>query len=714
MRTLGFEVSTITINIRSIILSAMLLVLVASCSKSTFIDYDATDDGVLREILLKNPGNADIRITGSKENGCFYFQADDKINLLDFSMATLHQSNKNLAIEWKHEDHVISLRIEKKEDYYALALESDSSAAIDKWGFWLHAAENEYYTGLMERVVDGHQSLSWRKGTETALNLRGEKVTMLTEPTMGLYTPFFLSSSNYGLFIDGTWPGLYDFDSNGSGTIHVEFEGPTLNARLWFGKNPATIVKNHSLFMGPSLLPPEWAFKPIRWRDEHRNLETYYDGTPANSGFNSMVVEDILMMKALEIPVGAYWFDRPWAKGRVGYDDLEWDQERFPNPQDMLDWLIRQGIRPLIWIAPWVAGDMARIAVENNYHIPMTDTLPEEHQRWQYLSGLELVDLTDVQAKEWWKDHLIELLNQGIRGFKMDRAEEMVPYNGNHTYANGKTYREMRNAYPVYYAKAAYEAARDVYGDDFLNFLRAGYTHSSRYATFWGGDIATSHEGLRAAIIASQRAAIIGFPIWGSDIGGYWQGSMTSELTCRWLAFGCFNPLMEFGPTENRGPWNMNYEPSYDTIQIATWRTYAIIHDDISAYTYRMAKKASETGMPIIRPLFLEYPDLPQAWSHWQTFKYGDDLLIHAIWDKDKQSSFVFLPEGSQWIDAWNPEKVFEGGQEVEIKTPVYKIPVFLRKGSSLELTDFQKLYQESLEVARQVPDLEILSKNIE
>jgi alpha-glucosidase (family GH31 glycosyl hydrolase) len=449
------------------------------------------------------------------------------------------------------------------------------------------------------------------------LNLRGEKVTMMTEPTLGLYTPFYLSSNNYGLFIEGTWPGTYDIDSEASGILEVKFEGPSLQARIWFAEDPATIVQNHSLYVGPTIIPPKWAFEPIRWRDEHTHLDEYYDGTPANPDMNSMVVEDILMMKALDIPVGAYGFDRPWAKGRVGYEDFEWDEKRFPNPQKMLDWLNGQDIKPLIWIAPWVAGDMARTAVENGFHIPMTDTGPNGHQRWQYLNGLELVDLSNKQAEEWWKDHLKDLLRQGIRGFKMDRAEEMVPYRGNATYANGKTYREMRNAYPVYYARAAYEAAKEIHGNDFLNFPRAGYTHSSRYATFWGGDIATSHEGLRAAIIASQRAAIMGFPIWGSDIGGYWQGSMTSELTCRWLAFGCFNPLMEFGPTENRGPWDMKYEPSYDTLLIATWRTYARIHDDLSEYSYRMAKKAAETGMPVIRPLFLEYPNLPQAWTHW-------------------------------------------------------------------------------------------------
>ncbi len=689
----------------------ILLIVLASCSEEITIEPVITGEGVLREIRLLNPGNPDIHFTRTGEKPCFYYQKDNKINLLDDPYSKIFRKKDGLVIEWENDDHVIILAFSKHKDHYRLSLRSDPGGEIQNWGFWIKAAENEYYTGLIERVVNGHQSLSWKPGIENAMNLRGEKVTMLTEPTLGLYTPFYLSSNNYGLFIEGTWPGYYDFDSHGTGNVLVEFEGPSLEAKIWFAESPASIVKKHSLYAGPSILPPQWAFKPIRWRDEHANLQKYYDGTPANPVMNSMVAEDILMMKAFDIPVGAYWFDRPWAKGGVGYEDLEWDRDRFPNPQKMLAYLHEEDINPLIWLAPWVAGDMARTALQSNYHIPMTDTGSDGHQRWQYLNGLELVDLTNKQAKEWWKDHLKELLKQGIKGFKMDRAEEMVPYKGDAVYANGKSYREMRNAYPVHYARAAYEAAKEVHGDDFLNFPRAGYTHSSRYATFWGGDIATSHKGLRAAIVASQRAAIMGFPIWGSDIGGYWQGSMTSELTCRWLAFGCFNPLMEFGPTENRGPWNMNYEPSYDTLLIATWRTYATIHDDLSAYSYRMAQKASETGMPIVRPLFLEYPDTSPAWKNWQTFKYGDDLLIHAIWEEDVTSGYVYLPAGSRWIDAWNPENVYEGGQEIEIRTPVYKIPVFIRENASLNLRDFQELFEESMEIAREVPDLESLSK---
>ena len=181
---------------------------------------------------------------------------------------------------------------------------------------------------------------------------------------------------------------------------------------------------------------------------------------------------------------------------------------------------------------------------------------------------------------------------------------------------------------------------------------RAGYTNSNRYGVFWGGDIgivpdydSTYPEALRAAVIALQRSAIIGFPIWGSDTGGY-VSVMDHELTARWLAFSCFCPIMEIGPTENRGLWNLKTPPHYDSQLIAIWRLYSIIHTNLIDYSYQQAKNARKTGMPIVRPLFLQYPDQQQAWQDWQTYLYGPDILVSAVWQKNTQEHSLYLPAG--------------------------------------------------------------------
>jgi alpha-D-xyloside xylohydrolase len=686
----------------------------SACNSDRFASLEVDETTNYVSLNLLNKASHDLVFSSNDTSGGIFYNTAQGRGWLKGNPDSLFQDSEKFYAKWTSNNRVIAIEIKKDGLNYDLKFSATPSSGVLGWGIRLLADPEEYFTGLMERVVDGDQRNSWKEDISTGMNLRGERVTMLVEPTLGLYSPFYYSSAGYGLFVKGTWPGLYDFCANEKNIVNIEFEGPEFEAIIYISSNPASIISQHTLTLGPSLLPPEWAFRPIRWRDDHANLENYYDGSKANPLINSMVAEDILMMEYFDIPCGAYWFDRPWAKGKLGYDDFTWDEERFPNPSEMLDWLHEKNINPLIWIAPWVSGNMAQVAKEKKYNIPATKYAPGEHQSWQYSNNLELIDFTNDSATQWWQNEgLRKLLEQGIKGFKLDRADEMVPYEGDIIYANGKTAREMRNAFPVYYLKATHDIAKEIHGDDFLLLARAGYSGSSKYGSFWGGDIATSENGLRAAIIAVQRASVIGFSIWGSDIGGYWQGRMNSELTSRWLAFGCFNPIMEFGPTENTGPWNMPTEPSYDTSLIATWRLYATLHDEISSYSYQLAKEYVETGMPIVRPLFLEYPDDPESWENWNTFTYGNDILVYSIYKKDTDSVNVWLPTGANWIDAWNNEEVYKGGQYIKVNTPLYKIPIFIKEESKLEFSNLQSLYYKSVEKASQKPDLESLSMTI-
>jgi len=523
---------------------------------------------------------------------------------------------------------------------------------------------------------------------------------MLIKPTLSLYCPFYLSSAGYGLFIEGTWPGHYDMCKTDSVAVKITYEGPSLSGIIYTSPHPAEIVKAHSLNVGPAFVPPRWAFLPWRWRDNHDNPDMFFDNSKNKLIFNSMVVEDIMMMKALDIPCGAYWIDRPWAKGVHGYEDFEWDSKRFPDARKMIDWLHSNNIRLMLWIAPWVAGNMRKQAIDSGYIMPMK----APHGNIDSTNAA-LLDFTNLHACIWWQKNGIEkMLLQGIDGFKLDRSEELVPESRNITVSDGRTTREIRNHYPVLYAKTVNESCIKIRGNDFVIFPRAGYTGSSKYGVFWGGDIGSPAEGLRAAIIAVQRSAVIGFPLWGSDIGGYWQGNLDREVCARWLAFGCFNPIMEFGPTEDRAPWNMNSQPHYDTALIAIWRLYAKIHTNLADYSYKHAAEAHKTGMPVVRPLFIEFPDQKEAWIQWEEFMYGPDILVCSVWQKGTTTTTCYLPKGTRWIDAWDKQKIYEGGRFITVETPLHKIPVFIREGSAIEMGNLNQIFAESLEIAKNPP----------
>jgi alpha-D-xyloside xylohydrolase len=589
-------------------------------------------------------------------------------------------------------------------DNFAVRLSAQPAEGIVKWGFHIDSGKDEYFTGLMERVVDGPQQASWEPGLNQAMDLRGQKVEMLVKPTTSVYAPFYVSSRGYGLFAKTDWPGVYDFGATAPKQVGIEFEGPELELKIYTAGQPAAIVSAHALDAGPPFLPPKWAYKPWRWRDEHTHRAAYYDGTPVNGPFNSEMMEDILMMRAYGIPCGVYWIDRPWGPGRIGYDDFEIDPQRLPNFAASVKWLNAQQTQIMLWIASFFQGQMEEEAHKKGY------TLAGQKPSIQ---NYPLADLSNPAAKAYWQSGIEKLLQLGVAGFKLDRGEEQIPDGGPFKRFDGKSIRENRNPYVAMFAQAVAEVVRKSRGEDFVAMPRGAYTGSSPHAVFWGGDIGGTQWGLRASIIAVQRAAVMGYPNWGSDTCGYNEQTLDQDMCARWLAFSCFTPIMEVGPTRNVAFWNLPREPKYDADLIAVWRLYARLHDRLANYSYAHAREAARTGMPIVHPLFLADPKASAAWSNWWTYLYGPDLLVSPVWEKDKRIQIVYLPSGTRWRNAWQPDKLYQGGQTIKVKAELHQMPLFIREGCGLDLGDLNKEWHESKEAASKKPDLKALEAEI-
>ncbi len=690
------------------------LVLILSIGSVTAAEVSLkTADNVRAQLSLENLEiDSDFRVAAGGDAGIYYVSNGTK-HYICGKPADLQGDNKNYTGRWRMYGRTITIAVTPKENQYELSFRAEPDDDITGWGISVAAEEDEYFTGLMERVVDGDQDNSWRPGITEAMNLRGQTVEMKVQHTVALYAPFFISSRGYGLFTHGTGIGSYTFPPQGKkGAISIFFEGPSCRFTHYTG-GVEQAVRSHLMDTGPQVLPPKWAFRPFRWRDDHVHRETYYDGSNVNAPYNSEVVEDVLMMEALGIPCGVYWLDRPWGKNKTsifGYDDLEYDQERFPETRKMIQWLSKRDIRMLLWICNWAVGpQMEAEAFKNGYAITVPDVEPDRGNKQNF------IDFTNPKAVAWWKGYIRKVLKDGVAGFKMDRSEERTRYlyESDKTVHNGQTGRQVYNDYSHLYAKAANEVCREVRGDDFIIMPRAAYTNSARYAGFWGGDTYGNEWGLRSAIVAGLKASVIGYPIWGSDTGGYQyfdettgEKSFVPKAGCRWLAYSCFCPIMEVGPTFNKGPWEID-----DTLT-SIWRMYAIVHDNLTDYTYQCAKEAHKTGMPVMRPLFLVYPEQQQAWDNWQTYLYGSDILVSPVWqDDDTVTQKVYLPKGEQWIDAWDTSKVLKGGQTVTVKCPLHKIPIYIRKGSSIDLGDLNKLWAESVKIVKNKPTMAELEK---
>ena len=679
----------------------ILLVGISSCNQPENITVLNQGNNSFASIQIHNTYGNNVSIVSGDTLGAIGFILNGKNYWVTGQPQISHPTSNKSSYNWQNGDISIVLETEKKEDDIGLKFRLENTQLEPSaWMINTKVNPEEYFTGIFERVVDGSQYRSWEKGITEGLNLRGQKVDVKLKPTVSAYAPFYISSGNYAIFVHGTWPGVIDFCKEQKDLVQISFEGPEFSFSIMTDKGPAELIKRHSLETGPSFVPPKWAFGPWRWRDEHFNNKKYYDGSIVHAPYNSEIVEEILLMQAYDIPCSAYWIDRPWGPGVRGFDDYQIDYNRLPNFENMIKWLETKKITTMIWIAPFVMGDMADYAEEKGYEL--------KSQTWRDFHQV-LIDFTNEEAGKWWGENgPAKLAGMGVKGFKLDRADgEKLLDSLQLKTSVGTSYRENYNDYPRQYVKTTYDAIKPVLGNDFILFPRAQYTGSAKYGGLWAGDTGNAPEGLRSVIIAAQRCAVMGYPIWGSDCGGYAK-DINREVTKRWLGFACFSPIMEVGPTNNRVFWDMNYKPSFDQELLAVWRLYTKLRMDLVDYIHQYAEVANETGLSIVRPLFIEYPDQKESWKDWTTYKFGDDLLVSIIWEEGKTKQSVYLPAGETWVDLWN-SKEYEGGKYIEVDAQPYQTPVFLRKGSKLQLPDLNKLYEESIEITSTRFDLNML-----
>jgi len=679
----------------------IILVGISSCNQSENIIVLNQAENSFASMQVHNPHGNDVLIVSNDTSGAIGFIINGKNYWVTGQPQITHPTSNKSLYRWQNGDISVLLETEKKDDDIDFKFRLEDTPLIPSaWMINTKVNSDEYFTGIFERVVDGSQYRSWEKGITEGLNLRGQKVDVKLKPTVSAYAPFYISSGNYAVFVHGTWPGVIDFCQKQKDLVQISFEGPEFSFSLMMDKGPAELIKRHALETGPSFVPPKWAFGPWRWRDEHVNNKKYYDGSIVHAPYNSEVVEEILLMQEYDIPCSAYWIDRPWGPGVRGFDDYRIDYNRLPNFENMIKWLNSKKIVTMIWIAPFVMGDMADIAEEKEYDLK-SNTWRDSRQ--------VLIDFTNYEAFKWWGEYgPSKLARIGVKGFKLDRADgEKLLDSMQLKTSIGTSYRENYNDYPRQYVKSAYDAVKPILGNDFILFPRAQYTGSAKYGGLWAGDTGNPPEGLRSVIIAVQRCAVMGYPIWGSDCGGYAK-DINREITKRWLGFACFSPIMEVGPTNNKVFWDMNYEPSFDQELLAVWRFYTKLRMNLVDYIHHYAELASITGMPVVRPLFIEYSDQKESWEDWSTYKFGDDLLVSIIWEEGKTKQSVFLPAGETWVDPWN-KREYEGGQYIEVDAPAYQTPFFLRAGSKLQLPDLKKLYEESVEITSTRFDLNML-----
>jgi alpha-D-xyloside xylohydrolase len=256
----------------NVLVSSIILMMLVSCKESGSIKIKTGNNSRFPVFKIANSNGPDVVIQPvSSDTGSIGFQQNNEIIWLSGKPVQTVTDKDQTTFTWNiNTDDKVELLVKniKTEVSFKLNLVAkDNHKKAQKWFINIKASDDEYFTGLLERVVDGDQNKSWSKGIETALNLRNLRVEMKVKATVAAYAPFYLSSGNYGFFIRGTWPGVFDFCKSHPSVVQISSEDPQMEFKLYLASSPKQIIRQHALETGPSIVAPKWAFGPWRWRD---------------------------------------------------------------------------------------------------------------------------------------------------------------------------------------------------------------------------------------------------------------------------------------------------------------------------------------------------------------------------------------------------------------------------------------------------------------
>lgn len=500
--------------------------------------------------------------------------------------------------------------------------------------------------------------------------------------------PFLLSSKGYGFLWNH--PGLGQVALGRNDTRWTADAARQIDYYVVVDDDPASILRRYAEVTGMPTAFPEWGAgfwqSKLRYKTQRELLEVAREyhrrGIPV-----SVMVIDFYHWK------------------RSG--DWCFDPDAWPDPKAMVDELRSMGMECMVSIWPTVDYACANYPAMHDHGLVIRN---ERGQSVQNGAALEtFYDATNPEARAFlWEQVHKGYVDHGIRLFWLDTMEpEIIPLEPDNTRFHLGNGREVAGMYPLCHQQGFFEGLSTIGEAAPTTLGRSAWVGSQRFgAAVWSADIPSTFDSLAKQVTGGLSIGLSGIPWWTSDIGGFYGGDIEDptfrELLIRWFQFAVFCPIMRLHGVRRHAaattkPGHPTESSDLDTPTVANevWsygeEVYAIVTEQIRLrerlrpYVMEQMRIAERTGLPPMRPLFVDYPDDPRAWEVEDQFLFGADILVAPILHEGTRSRNIYLPSGADWRDAWGDER-FPGGMVVEASAPIQRIPVFVRGGCTLDL----------------------------
>ncbi len=531
-------------------------------------------------------------------------------------------------------------------------------------------ADDEHYFGLGQRQLKMDQ----RGQRAVQIVRRGLELDPLHG--VGSYAPypFVLSTRGYGLLAQTQRRNVFDMGATRPDAALVTVDAANLNLVFFVNNNPKKVLQAYTGLIGRPPMPPPWGL-----------------GVWKNSiGGQTQVEAEAQRLRDNQIPVSVLWiYDAVDPASATGWDTQVFKPIPIGTYTDLAALnrtLHGLGYKSLTYVQESVQTNWTALyneGIAKGYFVRNQQGQPYLLPFNKY--GVSMLDFSNPATVKWFQASLKRILVDFNFDGALQDTGDILPFDAQ--LFNGQSGYAMANVYPVLYAKAAYEAAQQ-YKPDAVFLMRSAYLGSQQYQkATWEGDLINHWDwraGLPSTIPAALNRSISGSPFIGTEIAGYLGVSPLAyadrhELYLRWTQYGAFNPIMR--DILGQQPADTVYLWS-DAETTANFKRYARVHTDLFPFFYTLAKQAHDTGLPLMRHLYLEYPQDPKAISQELEYFLGDSMLVAPIVTLGTRERPVYLPQG-QWVDFWNGQE-FEGGRDLTTPAPLDTIPVFIKAGAIL------------------------------